>query len=139
MIRLIKKDFSFELIPTYTNGKEEIELYRFYDSNTANYEEIERKVKGIYLPAYIVGKEERFNPIFENIKKTNINTIVVDVKDEIGRITFPMDNDFVKSKKTIEPQIKDIDAFINLCKEKKVNMIRYQFKRLGIYHIHHFG
>lgn len=83
----------------------------------------EKKVKGIYLPAYIVGKEEKFNPIFENIKKSCINTIVVDVKDEIGRITFNMDNDFVKSKKTIEAQIKDIDAFIKLCRDNDIYVI----------------
>ncbi|MBO6119110.1 MAG: sugar fermentation stimulation protein [Lachnospiraceae bacterium] len=83
----------------------------------------EREIKGIYLPAYVVGKEERFNPIFDNIKKSCINAIVVDVKDEIGRITFNIDNEFVKSKKTIEPQIKDIDAFVKLCKENDIYLI----------------
>lgn len=83
----------------------------------------EKKVKGIYLPAYIVGKPEKFDPIFENIKNSCINTIVVDVKDEIGRITFDMDNEFVKSKKTIEAQIKDIDAFIRLCRENDIYVI----------------
>lgn len=82
-----------------------------------------KKIKGIYLPAYVVGKEERFNPIFENIKKSCINAIVVDVKDEIGRITFNMDNDFVKSKRTIEAQIKDIDAFVSLCRENDIYLI----------------
>ena len=82
-----------------------------------------KKIKGIYLPAYIAGKEERFNPIFENIKSSCINAIVVDVKDEIGRITFNMDSDFVKSKKTIEAQIKDIDAFVKLCRENDIYLI----------------
>lgn len=82
-----------------------------------------KKIKGIYLPAYIVGKEERFNPIFENIKKSCINAIVVDVKDEIGRITFNMDSDFVKSKRTIEAQIKDIDALVKLCRENDIYLI----------------
>lgn len=82
-----------------------------------------KKIKGIYLPAYIAGKEERFNPIFENIKNSCINAIVVDVKDEIGRITFNMDSDFVKSKKTIEAQIKDIDAFVKLCRENDIYLI----------------
>lgn len=83
----------------------------------------EKSIKGIYLPAYVVGKEDRFNPIFENIKNSCINAIVVDVKDEIGRITFNMDNDFVKSKKTIEAQIKDIDALVKLCRENDIYLI----------------
>ena len=81
------------------------------------------KVKGIYLPAYVVGKAERFEPIFEEVKNSCINAIVVDVKDEIGRITFKMDNDFVKSKKTIEPQIKNIEEFVSLCKENNIYLI----------------
>ena len=81
------------------------------------------KVKGVYLPAYVVGNDEKFPSIFENIKKSNINTIVVDVKDELGRITFKMDNDFVRDMKTIEPQIKDIDTFINNCKENNIYVI----------------
>ena len=83
----------------------------------------EQKIKGIYLPAYVVGNEEKFPAIFENIKKSCINAIVVDVKDEIGRITFAMDNDFVRSKKTTEPQIKDIKAFVSLCKENNIYLI----------------
>ena len=82
-----------------------------------------KKIKGIYIPAYIAGKEERFNPIFENIKNSCINAIVVHVKDEIGRITFNMDSDFVKSKKTIEAQIKDIDAFVQQCRENDIYLI----------------
>lgn len=83
----------------------------------------EKKIKGVYLPAYVVGNDEKFPAIFENIKKSCINAIVVDVKDEIGRITFRMDNDFVNSKKTTEPQIKDIDAFIKLCHDNDIYVI----------------
>ena len=81
------------------------------------------KVHGVYLPAYVVGNDEKYSIIFENIKKSNINAIVVDVKDELGRITFKMDNDFVKDMKTIEPQINDIDKFINECKENNIYVI----------------
>lgn len=83
----------------------------------------EMKVKGIYVPAYVAGDEKRFMPILENIKNSCINTIVVDAKDEIGRITFKMDNEYVRSKKTTEAQIKDIDAFIKLCKENDIYVI----------------
>ena len=81
------------------------------------------KVKGIYLPAYVVGNDEKFKTIFDNIIKSEINTIVVDVKDELGRITFNMDNDFVKDMKTIEPQIKDIESFISKCKDNNIYLI----------------
>ena len=83
-----------------------------------------KKIRGVYLPAYVVGKEERFNPIFENLTKSCINAIVVDVKDELGRITFNIDSDYVKSLGTTrEAQIKDIDAFVKRCKENDIYLI----------------
>ena len=82
-----------------------------------------KKVKGVFLPAYVVGDEKRFNPIFENIKKSCINTIVVDVKDDQGRITFNTDNEYIKSISYIEVQIKDINAFIKLCKDNDIYVI----------------
>ena len=83
-----------------------------------------KKIKGVYLPAYVVGNEERFKPIFENIKKSCINAIVVDVKDELGRITFNMDNEYVRNMGTTkETQIKDIEAFVNSCKENDIYLI----------------
>ena len=83
----------------------------------------ERKIKGIFLPAYVAGNEEKFQVVLENIKKSCINAIVVDVKDEVGRITFAMDNDYVRSKRTIEPQIADIEAFVRVCKENDIYLI----------------
>ena len=83
-----------------------------------------KKIRGVYLPAYVVGKEERFNPIFENLTKSCINAIVVDVKDELGRITFNIDSDYVKSLGTTrEAQIKDIDAFVKRCKDNNIYLI----------------
>lgn len=83
-----------------------------------------RKIRGVYLPAYVVGKEDRFKPIFENIKKSCINAIVVDVKDELGRITFNIDSEYIKSLGTTrETQIKDIDAFVKLCKDNDIYLI----------------
>ena len=83
-----------------------------------------RKIRGVYLPAYVVGKEDRFNPIFENIKNSCINAIVVDVKDELGRITFNIDSDYIRGLGTTrEAQIKDIDAFVKLCKDNDIYLI----------------
>lgn len=125
------KEFSFEK-NVDSGPKSEVltkkERYTFISENEkqliAKRNKEEKKIKGIYLPAYIVGNEERFGPIFENMKKSCINAIVVDAKDDLGRITFNIDNEYVKSQKTTnENQIKDIDAFIKLCKENNIYTI----------------
>lgn len=80
-------------------------------------------VHGIYLPAYVAGNKEKFDNIFENIKESNINTIVVDVKDELGRITIDITGDHIKRLKTREIQIKNIEEFVNKCHENNIYLI----------------
>ncbi|MCQ2609607.1 MAG: putative glycoside hydrolase [Lachnospiraceae bacterium] len=80
-------------------------------------------VHGIYLPAYVVGNEKKFGPIFENICNSNINAIIVDVKDELGRITIDIDGEIIKDLKTKEVQIKDVDAFLQRCHDNNIYVV----------------
>lgn len=80
-------------------------------------------VHGIYLPAYVVGNEKKFEPIFENICKSNINAIIVDVKDELGRITVDIDGEIIKELRTKEVQIKDVDGFLQRCHDNNIYVI----------------
>lgn len=52
-----------ELVPTYTNGKEEIELYRMYESNILNVDELERKVKGILRKAELRSNAKKIDEV----------------------------------------------------------------------------
>ena len=54
------------------------------------------KVKGIYLSAYVAGTESMINNIIEQIDQTEINAVVIDVKDDNGRITFGMNTPMVQ-------------------------------------------
>ena len=40
------------------------------------------KVKGIYVSAYVAGTEDRMNGIIEQIDATELNAVVIDVKDD---------------------------------------------------------
>ncbi len=46
-------------------------------------------IKGIYLTSWLAGKPNTLNELIEFINKTEINALVVDVKDERGTISFP--------------------------------------------------
>ena len=81
------------------------------------------KAKGIYLPAYVAGNEEKFEVIFDNIKQSDINTIIVDIKDELGRVTIDNNSSIVKSLKTKYVQIKNINEFINRCHENDIYVV----------------
>ncbi len=49
------------------------------------------KVKGIYISGYMAGSEG-FQDILDKINGTEINAVVIDVKNDDGRITFAMDD-----------------------------------------------
>lgn len=81
------------------------------------------KMHGIYLPAYVAGNEEKFDKIFENIINSNINAIIVDVKDELGRITVDITGDNIKRLKTREMQIKNTKDFLQKCHDNNIYVV----------------
>ena len=81
------------------------------------------EMKGIYLPAYVAGNDEKFDVIFENIKNSEINSIIVDIKDELGRITIDCDAEIVKELRTTEKQIKNVKAFLDRCHEENIYVV----------------
>lgn len=74
------------------------------------------KVKGIYVSAYVAGTEDRMDQIIDEIDKTELNAVVIDVKDDRGRITFAMDSPTVNEINASQPLIRDMPALI-----KKLN------------------
>jgi hypothetical protein len=45
-------------------------------------------VKGVYLTGWIAGKTDAFNQLIDFIQKTEINSLVIDVKDDSGTISY---------------------------------------------------
>ncbi len=70
------------------------------------------KVKGIYISGYMAGSEG-LQAILDKIQGTEINTVVIDVKNDDGRITFAMaDAPTVNEIGATEKYIKDIDGLM---------------------------
>ncbi len=78
-----------------TNKKEDLVNPKFKNLDYTPYEKKEYrnnpkvKVKGIYVTLYSAGGE-RLNSLIEMTKNTEINTFVIDVKDDNGYLLFPM-------------------------------------------------
>ncbi len=70
------------------------------------------KVKGIYISGYMAGSEG-FQDILNKIEGTEINAVVIDVKNDDGRITFAMeDAPTVNEIGATERYIRDIDKLM---------------------------
>lgn len=71
--------------------------------------------KGIYIPARKMNDYERYIKL---AKETNVNSFVIDVKDDMGYLTFATDNQALVDKGCIleKPPIEDIEGMMNeLC------------------------
>ena len=65
------------------------------------------KVKGIYVTAYSAGGS-RMNQLVDLLDKTDLNAMVIDIKDDEGYITYKTDNPKLKELGKSQPFIKDI-------------------------------
>ena len=70
------------------------------------------RVKGVYISGYMAGSEG-FQAILDKIDQTEINAVVIDVKNDDGRITFSMDDaPTVNEIGASERYIRDIGALM---------------------------
>ena len=81
------------------------------------------KVKGIYISAYVAGTKAMMDEIIRQIDETEINAVVIDVKDDNGRITFSMDTPMVSEIGAVKKFIPDIQSLIKTLKEHNIYTI----------------
>lgn len=81
------------------------------------------KVKGIYISGYMAGSGG-MEKILDKIQDTEINTVVIDVKNDDGRITFVMED---------APTVNEIGASEKYIKD--MNHLMAQLKARGLYTI----
>ncbi|MFD1176764.1 putative glycoside hydrolase [Paenibacillus puldeungensis] len=77
------------------------------------------KVKGIYVTAYSAGGS-RMNQLVDLVDKTDLNAMVIDIKDDTGYITYKTQNpDLLKLGKP-QPFIRDIKALMDRVKKHDI-------------------
>ncbi|MBW5445082.1 GTP-binding protein [Cohnella sp. CFH 77786] len=77
------------------------------------------KVKGIYVTAYSAGGA-RMATLLDLVDKTELNAMVIDVKDDNGFITYKTDNPELTKLGTPQPFIKDVNKLMATLNEHKI-------------------
>jgi len=77
------------------------------------------KVKGVYVTAYSAGGE-RLGTLLDLIDKTALNAMVIDIKDDLGYITYKTDNPKLQKFGTPMRFIKDIGSLMETLKKHQV-------------------
>ncbi len=86
-------------------------------------EKIPVKVKGIYLTANVAGSEARMDDIIKRIDETEINAVVIDFKDDGGRITCQVNSPVVDEIDACQVAVKDMPGLIRRLKEHGIYTI----------------
>jgi len=83
-------------------------------------------VKGIYLTAHTASDTKAMEKIIQLIDKTELNAVVIDIKDYSGYILYDSQIDEVKKLKTKKIVIKDVPALIVKLHEHNIYVIARQ-------------
>lgn len=77
-------------------------------------------VKGIYVTAYSVGYEEKFNKLIEYVDSNDLNAMVIDIKDDMGVVTADFNSDDSHIQENTEEYIPDVNKLMDVMEEKQI-------------------
>jgi len=80
-------------------------------------------VKAVYVSSWTAGSQKYRDPIIKMIDDTELNAIVIDVKDSTGRIGFAVSDPELQKMGTTENRIPNVRALTNLLHEKNIYII----------------
>lgn len=81
------------------------------------------KVKGIYVSGPIAGNA-RMDELIELVDTTELNAMVIDIKNDDGRVTYKMDPDTLVSQIGASINyVSDMKELVQRCKEKNIYLI----------------
>jgi hypothetical protein len=88
-----------------------------------SYIETPDPVKGIYMTSWVAGTPKLRNPLVKLIDDTEINTVVIDIKDYSGRIVYEINDPQLKSYGSEEIRVSDMRDFIESLHKKGIYVI----------------
>jgi hypothetical protein len=80
----------------------------------------EVKVKGIYVTGWTVGTKDKFSRLIELVNNTELNAMVIDIKEDKGRITYNSEIDWIKESGSIVNMVGNIHDVLAKLKENNI-------------------
>ena len=80
------------------------------------------RIYGVYSTSWVAGSK-RVDSIIDFIKQTKINTLVIDVKDDTGIISFPSDNSLAREIGANSNRIPDLKELLARLNQEKIYTI----------------
>jgi hypothetical protein len=72
-----------------------------------------KSVRGIYMTSFTAGSEKLLAPVLSILKTTELNAIVVDIKDYSGKISYEIPDKAIVSTGVVEKRVTDMPGLIH--------------------------
>jgi hypothetical protein len=80
-------------------------------------------VKAVYVSSWVAASPTPYKHVMDLVEKSEVNAIVLDIKDATGRVSFLTDDPTVSGTGSPENRIKDIVGLIRSLHEKNIYVI----------------
>jgi len=80
-------------------------------------------LKGLYMTSWVASSVKLRNTLVKIIEETELNTVVIDIKDYTGKIVFPVSNPELKKYGSEEVRVRDMRDFIKSLHQKNIYVI----------------
>jgi hypothetical protein len=84
------------------------------------------QVRGVYLTAYSAGSEDKISEIIELTKQTNINTVVIDIKNSKGKVFYDSNVELVDELNLEDNRLGDVEQLIDRLHQHNIYVIARQ-------------
>jgi len=114
-------------IAVLPNDPEELKTYLMSQTTEegrmlAVAKEVPPAVKGIYVTGPVAG-HERMEEIIQLVEETELNAVVIDVKNDDGYVTYAMSSEMVEALGARVKYVKDMPALVERLHEKGIYVI----------------
>lgn len=80
-------------------------------------------VRGVYVSSWVIGTASVRDKFYKTFEGTNLNAVLIDVKDSSGVVSFDIKDPKLKSEAIIENRIRNIDEVIEYFHKKNIYVI----------------
>jgi hypothetical protein len=101
---------------------------------TPSYVSTPESVKGIYMTSWVASRRDLRANLVRMIDETELNTVVIDIKDYTGKLTFPISNPELKKYGSEEIRAEDLVEFIETLHKKGI----YTVARIAVFQDQYF-
>lgn len=81
------------------------------------------EVKGIHVTSWVAGERKLFADLLRLVDETELNTLVIDLKESDGRIGYDANIPLARTSGSIEKRIRNLDRLIEECKRHNIYKI----------------